>query len=114
MKKLIIGLLLFFSFSSRLFAQEADTVTYKYWYYPSQNIYYDEASGEYWYYDKPTVKWLEVKQLPGTYVLNDADTRYTVYHKGRKVWIDNSVHRIKYKIKRNGTIKQKNHKDVVQ
>jgi|GEM_PF-4589322 len=109
MKKLILGLLLFFSLSSRLFAQE-DTVVYKYWYYPSQNIYYNEAAGDYWYYDAPTVKWVEVTQLPATYVLANTDTRYVVYHKGNKVWMDNGKHRVKYKIKNNGTIKQKNGK----
>jgi len=112
MKKLILGLLLFFSMSSRLFAQEMDTVTYKYWYYPSQNIYFNEATGEYWYYDVPTVKWVEVKQLPSSYVVANTDTRYVVYHKGSKVWLDNGKHRVKYKVKNNGTIKQKNNKHV--
>ena len=110
MKKFVFSLLLLFSVSGRLFAQEVDTTTYSYWYYPAQNIYYSEAGGDYWYYDAPTVKWIEVKQLPSTYVLTDADTRYMVRHKGRKVWLDNDTHRTKYKIKKNGTIKQKNHK----
>jgi len=110
MKKLLMGLLLFFVLGSKMYAQEVDTVTYKYWYYPAQNIYYNESAGDYWYWDAPTVKWVEVRQLPSTFVITDADTRYMVSHKGNKVWLDNGKHKVKYKIKNNGTIKQKNHK----
>ena len=79
MKKIVFGLMLFFAFATKVSAQVTDEATIKYWYYPAQNIYYNDATGEYWYYDAPTIKWIEVKQLPSTYVVSNADTRYTVY-----------------------------------
>ena len=108
MRKIVLGLLLLFSVATKLSAQIDDTtVVIKYWYYPAQNIYYDEASGDYWYYDVPTVKWIEVKQLPSTYTLAGTDTRYRISYKGQNVWMDNKKHRIKYKVKKDGRVKVK-------
>jgi hypothetical protein len=76
-------------------------------YYPSQNVYYNDATATYWYYDAPTVKWMEVKALPPVIKLGDADIKYEVFYKGPDVWRSNKDHKIKYKVKKDGTIKQK-------
>jgi hypothetical protein len=108
MKRIIFGFLLLFAVTTGASAQEKSvTTTTKYWYYPSQNVYYNDVTGDYWYYDQPTVKWMEVKQLPPTYTLSDKDVRYEVYYKGPDVWKMNKEHRIKYKVKKDGTVKQK-------
>ncbi len=100
MKKILFGLLLVFAVSTKSSAQ-TDTTGTRYWYYPSQNFYYNDVSGDYWYWDQPTSKWVDVKQLPSTYKMTEADERYVIYYKGkdRNIWNDNKDHKIKYKLK---------------
>lgn len=110
MKKLIFGLLLFFAASTKLSAQVTDPTTgTKYWYYPTQNIYYNDVTGEYWYYDKTGVKWVDAKQLPDMYKIMDNDKKYVVFYNGTDVWKENRKHLTKYKVKKkkNGKIKEK-------
>ncbi len=77
-----------------------------YWYYPSQNVYYNQASKSYWYYDKSTTKWASGNQLANTYSpVSDKDTRYRVT--GKDIWKSNATHKTKYKVKKNGTVKTK-------
>jgi len=108
MKRLIFGLLLIFMVGTRVSAQEGVTpANIKYWYYPAQNVYYSDVSTTYWYYDQPTLKWMEVKALPPVIKLADTDVKYEVFYKGPDVWKMNPDHKIKYKVKKDGTIKQK-------
>jgi hypothetical protein len=111
MKKIILGLLLFFTVSIKLSAQtqtQTDTTGMtRYWYYPGENYYYNDVTGDYWYWDQPTVKWMDVKKLPPSYRVTDTDDRYPVYYRGTDVWKDNKTHKTKYKVKKNGTIKEK-------
>lgn len=105
MKKLIFGLLLLFTVATKVSAQEGDVQVVKYWYYPAQNIYYNDASGDYWYFSVPTHTWTTVKVLPSTYVISDQDEKYAVYYKGPDVWKENTAHKTKYKVKGNKTKK---------
>ena|SRR5437868_3383116 len=108
MKKIMLSLLLLMALGTKVKAQVVDTVTYTYWYYPAQNIYYSDATNEYWYYDTSTQQWIDASTLPTTYVVADTDTRYRVKMKGSKlIWKDNANHKVKYKIKKNGQIKRK-------
>jgi hypothetical protein len=114
MKKIIFGLFLLFAMVTKLSAQVpviVDTTSTKYWYYPSQNLYYNDVTGDYWYYDEATTKWADVKKLPGTIKFAVTDDRYPVYYKGTDIWRDNKVHLSKYKVKKNGTVKQKTKTD---
>jgi hypothetical protein len=114
MKKIIFGLFLLFAMVTKLSAQVpviVDTTGTKYWYYPSQNLYYNDVTGDYWYYDEATTKWADVKKLPGTIKFAVTDDRYPVYYKGTDIWRDNKVHLSKYKVKKNGTVKQKTKTD---
>jgi hypothetical protein len=106
MKKIIFGLLFIFAAATQATAQ-TDTSGTKYWYYPGQNIYYNDATGDYWYYDKKTTRWADTKTLPDTYTMQDTDDRYPVYYNGTDVWRNNKTHTTKYKAKKNGTVKQK-------
>ncbi len=109
MKKLIFGLLLLFSVTTKLVAQEeTGRTTTKYWYYPSQNVYFNDVSGTYWFYDDASVQWVESSRLPFTYTMNDKDPRYELYYKGTSVWKQNKQHKIKYNVKKDDTVKQKN------
>ena len=79
-----------------------------YWYYPSQNVYYNDAGKSYWYYDKSAAKWQTATTLSNPYMpLTDADTRYKVSYRGNDVWKGNATHKMKYKVKKNGTVKTK-------
>lgn len=115
MKKIILGLAMFFALMStvQVNAQTSNTTStssstrVKYWYYPSANIYYNDTSGDYWYYDDPSTTWTTVKTLPSTYVINDKTPRYEVWYDGTDVWKDNATHLKKYKVKKNGRVKMK-------
>jgi hypothetical protein len=117
MKTIILALVLVCAVSTQSSAQVKVETTpaakdVKFWYYPTQNIYFNETTGEYWYYDEPTVKWVEVKTLPSTITVLDADTKYEVYYKDEEVWRMNQAHKSKYKVKTNGN-KEKT-KEVVK
>lgn len=107
MKKLIfllavcIGLVI----SGKAQAQ-TDTAQMKFYYYPSANVYYDVAGNEYWIWDESTRGWKEVSALPSTITVAKAP-RYVVYHSDADIWKDNALHQKKYKVKKNGTVKQK-------
>ena len=106
MKRILFGLLLLFVTATKLSAQTTD-IKVKYWYYPSQNVYYNETSGEYWYYDGTSTKWVYAKQLPTTYTIVEKDSRYPIMYDGTDIWKYNKTHKVKYKVKKNGTIKTK-------
>jgi hypothetical protein len=99
MKKFVFAIALLFSLTSAIngFSQEHRV---KYYYYPSSNVYYNASAGEYWYYDAPTVKWVEVKTLPATIIVEKTPA-YTVYYNGPDVWKENAMHQKKYKGKKN-------------
>lgn len=98
MKKVILGLLLIIGVGSTTSAQTQDSTSKgtKYWYYPSQNIYYNDATTDYWYYDPATTKWSSGKTLPSTINLSKSDQHYDVYSNGSDVWMDNKTHMKKY------------------
>jgi hypothetical protein len=95
MKKIILALAVLFAFAGVQKATAQDQRV-KFYYYPSNNVYYDVSGNQYWYYDEPTVKWMEVKTLPTTITLQKTPV-YTVYYNGSDVWKDNDKHKAKYK-----------------
>lgn len=110
MKKIILGLSLILggALLSTVYAQASQSqnqTRVKFFYYPSSNIYYNEATSEYWYNNGS--QWVLVKNLPGTIVIEAHPAKYTVYYNGTDVWKDNDTHKTKYKIKKDGTIKVK-------
>lgn len=104
MKRTFFGILLLFAIATKVEAQEA----IKYWYYPAQNVYFNEESGNYWFYDESRVEWVEASRLPAWLTMTDNDARYEISYKGPKVWKDNKKHKEKYKLKKDGTVKEKN------
>ena len=118
MKKILFGCMMMFAVCSavNVNAQDASTATsttrVKYWYYPSSNVYFNDATGDYWYFDQPTTTWMDVKTLPSTYVISEKTPRYSVWHNGSDVWKDNSMHLKKYKVKKNGRVKMKQKKKI--
>src|ERR1044071_3481714 len=97
MKKIICALAVFLMLAgtTRVAAQEHQQRV-RFYYYPSNNVYYNVTDKEYWYYDEPTTKWVEVQTLPATIVVQKTP-RYTVYYNGPDVWKDNDTHKKKYK-----------------
>jgi hypothetical protein len=83
----------------------------KFFYYPSTNIYYNEATSEYLHYDDATSTWLTVKQLPTTVVVEPTAMKYAVYYNGNEIWKENAAHKTKYKVKKDGTVKEKSKDD---
>ena len=106
MKKTIIALMLLFTIGAS-FNVQAQEGRIKYYYYPSQNVYQNTVTGEYYYYNTPTTSWITVKALPQTITIGEPDPKFEVYYKGGEVWKDNPKHLKKYKVKRNGDIKEK-------
>ena len=106
MKRILFGLLLLFVTVTKLTAQTTD-VKVKYWYYPSHNVYYNETTADYWYYDGTNAKWVFTKDLPVTYTIVEKDTRYPIYYTGTDIWKYNKKHKVKYKVKKDGTVKTK-------
>lgn len=94
MKKLVVMLVVFLA----LGFSKANAQRLSFYFYPSQNVYYNVASHDYIYYDGGT--WVTVRTLPSTIVINRAP-RYTVYYNGPEVWRDNGLHKGKYKVKNN-------------
>lgn len=110
MKKIFLGLSLLMAgaFLTTAYAQASQNqnqTRVKFFYYPSSNIYYNESTSEYWY--NSGNKWVLVKTLPGSIVIEEHPAKYTVYYNGADVWKDNDTHKTKYKIKKDGTIKVK-------
>jgi hypothetical protein len=78
----------------------------KFYYYPSSNVYFNPATNDYWYYNDSTTTWVTAKELPTTIVLEKTPV-YTVYHNDADVWKDNAEHIKKYKVSKNGKVKEK-------
>ncbi len=86
--------------------------SHKYYYYPSTNVYFDEANGNYWYKDRPSsATWKRTRTLPSTFNPRTGP-RYKLNYKGINPWKNNKEDIIKYKVKPNGkpVMKQKKHK----
>jgi hypothetical protein len=66
-----------------------------FYYYPTQNVYYDVTAKQYLFNNAGT--WSSTKTLPSGVVLTKSDSRVTVYHPGNDVWVNNSGHMVKYK-----------------
>jgi hypothetical protein len=107
MKRIILGLLFLFTIATQVSAQETRVVT-KYWYYPTQNVYFSDVTGNYWFYDEARTEWVEASRLPAWLTMTDTDTRYEITYKGNDVWKQNKQHKVKYKVKKDGTVKVKN------
>lgn len=118
MKKIILGCLMMVALfttvnvKAQTSTSTSTTTRVKYWYYPSSNVYYNDATGDYWYYDTPTTTWMDVKTLPTTYTITSTTPKYEVWYDGTDVWKDNAKHLKKYKVKKNGRTKMKEHKDM--
>ena len=116
MKKLIVSITLLLSVFgiTRIHAQDSlnnptngNLSGMKYYYYPSQNVYYNEGTQDYWYYGNPSGKWETAKSLPSNYLVNDKTNRYELTYNGTDVWKENKMHKSKYKAKKNGKVKMK-------
>ena len=85
--------------------------SHKYYYYPSTNVYFDEANGNYWFKDSPSsVTWKRTRTLPSTFKPGKAP-RYKLNYKGIDPWTNNKEDIIKYKVNPNGkVITRKKHK----
>jgi len=82
-----------------------------YYFYPSQNVYYDKANGDYWYKESPNATtWSETTTLPST-VSVENQQGYPIQYKGNDPWKNNDADLKKYKVKNNGTVKMKTKKD---
>ncbi len=85
------------------------TITHKYYYYPSSNVYFDEATGNYWYKVNGATDWTEVQTLPTTITVDNA-TRVPLEYVGEEPWKNNASDIKKYKVKGNGSVKMKTQK----
>src|SRR4051812_21190990 len=110
MKKIIICLIFLASLNyvnaqTSDIVQTANTITpTKFYYYPTQDAYFDITTGNYWYHDVPTSSWIYVNSLPSSYVINDRTERFEILYEGTDVWKDHKKHRKIYKVKRNGQV----------
>ncbi|HEU5051903.1 MAG TPA: hypothetical protein VFT78_02255 [Hanamia sp.] len=81
-----------------------------YYFYPSQNVYYDKATGNYWYKETPTsTTWTETTTLPSTITVTNEQS-YPIHYKGEEPYKNNTADLKKYKVKGNGTVKMKTDK----
>jgi len=92
-------------------AQVTDTVSttttvHKYYFYPSSNVYYDEATGSYWFWDKSSSQWVTAQTLPSAVPLIKTP-QYSLNYNGIEPWKNNAVDLKKYKVKKNGKVKMK-------
>ncbi len=101
LKRILLGCMFCIALSTQVHAQ-TDTTRIMYYYYPSQNIYFNQANGEYFYYDKPTARWASSMTLPTAYVIEESTPKYEVWYKGRDVWKNNKADMAKYKSKTKG------------
>jgi hypothetical protein len=60
-----------------------------FYYYPNANVYYDVSCNRYIYNNGGS--WLSVNVLPANIYLGNSP-RFTVYHRGPQVWLDNAFH----------------------
>jgi len=65
-----------------------------FYYYPDANVYYDVNCNKYIYNNGGG--WLTVNVLPSNICLTNIP-RFTVYHRGPQVWLDNAVHMRNYR-----------------
>lgn len=108
MKKIIVMLAVLFAIGIK----QANAQRMTFYYYPTQDVYYNVSGQNYIYYNPATSAWVTVKALPRGIVLTRSP-RYTVYYNGTDVWKDNGLHKGKYKVKKaepNKTIKKNNGK----
>ena len=87
-------------------AQTTRTVTHRYYYYTSANVYYDEESGNYWYWDAPSSQWKMTQTLPANITVVKSP-KYMVHYEGDDPWKNNAADVKKYKVKKNGRVKVK-------
>ena len=111
MKKLMILACAFIisATATQSFAQTTDAqkqARVKYYYYPSQNVYYNTVSSDYWYYDMPTTTWSTIRTLPANVTVSD-DDKYVLWYNGTDPWKNNAADIKKYKVRKDGSIKTK-------
>jgi hypothetical protein len=110
MKKILLGLLLCGGILTATAQQNTTTTTttttHKYFYDPSSNVYFDEATGTYWYQDKGATTWTKTQTLPSTVTVVKTE-EHPITYTGSDPWQNNSSDIKKYKIKKNGTVKIK-------
>jgi len=112
MKKVLLSLLICVSIltaSAQDVITKTTTVTtdsHDYLFYPSQNVYFEKASGNYWYLAPGSNTWTMTQTLPPTIVV-EKTAQYPITYVGTDPWKNNSGDIKKYKVKKNGTIKIK-------
>lgn len=99
MKKIIFTLLVI---TASLFTLESKAqAKIKYYYYPSENVYYNTTSHKYGYMgDNSEWTW---GTLPGTTALADTNRYIVLYSPNDEIWKQNATHKMKYK---NGQLKK--------
>lgn len=71
-----------------------------YWYYPAQNLYYNQINKQYWYYDRSNFQWKQGTELVKPYTpLTDNDAKYQV-NGGQDIWKLNDEHKTKYQVQK--------------
>jgi hypothetical protein len=108
MKKIFLVCMICMSFGvTKLHAQQTDTAgRVRFFYFPTSNVYMNTSDNSYWYYDESASRWTSANTLPSAIHLRKTP-RYTVYYGNTDVWKENEAHVKKYKVKKNGTVKQK-------
>ena len=103
---LICGSML--SVSAQVQVVPATTITHKYYYYPTSNMYYDASTGDYWQHDNTSGHWTQTHTLPTTVTVEKAP-KYSINYTGKdnEPWKDNASDIRKYKVRKNGTVKIK-------
>jgi hypothetical protein len=101
MKKIFFALFMLAAFAVSAEAQKTTRKKMKFYYYPTANVYYDVATNQYAYDSSGT--WVYVQTLPSSIEVGDNTAKYEVWHDTPDVWIDNKVHKVKYK---NGVLKK--------
>lgn len=99
MKKILLAFLLIAGFLISGNVQ-AQTKT-KYYFYPSENIYYNTASGQYAYLGSDN-QWTW-GTLPSAVGIADTANYIALYSPNNDIWKQNSIHKMKYK---NGKLKK--------
>ena len=92
MKKAIFIALLFVCLGNITNAQSDTTGKQMYYYYPEQNVYFNQKSNNYLYFDSTSSNWKTVNLLPSTYKITTQTPKDVVYYNGTDVWMENAAH----------------------
>jgi len=107
MKKAIFIALVLACLSNLVNAQTDTAGRQAYYYYPGQNVYFNQKNNTYLYYDSVSANWKTVNLLPPMYNINKQTLKDIVYYNGPDVWMDNAAHIKQYGLNPPSKAKQK-------